>query len=913
MSVRVENESRRRTASWVAIRRWIAANTFAPAWLTPAWSRHASVGYLTASLLQVLTALATLVLVRVFPLLKFQDALSLLVIALVALNWGAGPGLLAVLVGGAVHDYVVLPPQFSWTLTSNSDVASLVLFLIVGLTISIIGSRAGRARREAHAARTVAETAQRTAEALTRRLHALQAVTETALAHLDIDNLQQQLLDRITQVLAVDNTVILLVDETGQELVVHMAHGPEEQVAGQVRVPIGQGIAGQIAASREPLIVDDLRTVEVVNPLLREQIRSLMGVPLVVQDRVIGVLHVGTRALRHFTEDDLRLLHLVAGRIALALDHARLYEAQRSARAQATTQAAELAAVFDAITDGILVYDREGHLLRSNAAARAINDLLEQPGYRDRPFAERLALAAPRDAEGPPVRPADAPISRVLRGEVFTGANAVDSLVRLADGHEVLLNVTGAPIRDAEGHVSGAVIVNRDVTGRRLLERRTHEALDAVLTMAEAVVLVPDDTAAGEEQAVGASRAAMRRLAELTRRVLGCHGVAILALDPETDILHQMAAAVLSPEQERYWQTMVEGRRLGERLGAAALAHLRAGDVLTLDMARPPLRELPNPFGVRIVLVAPVRIGERLIGLLGINSGDDRPYTPDEMTLAGAVARLTALVIERERLLRERAQAQATELALRETTRRMDEFLSIAAHELRTPLTSLKGYLQLAEQSVARGLRAAQAGGRAGLSTLNTVHPMLQQVDVQISRIERLTNDLVDVSRIQAGRLAMQLMPCDLVPIVVDAVREQTLTAPTRTIDVVVPPGAAVTVLADADRIGQVVTNYLTNALKYSADDKPVTVGLEVNSAMARISVHDTGPGIPAAEQERIWERFYRVAGIEHRSGSGIGLGMGLYISRTIVERHHGHVGVESHPGSGSTFWFTLPLRGDWR
>jgi signal transduction histidine kinase len=431
--------------------------------------------------------------------------------------------------------------------------------------------------------------------------------------------------------------------------------------------------------------------------------------------------------------------------------------------------------------------------------------------------------------------------------------------------------------------------------------------------MAEAVVLVPDDTAAGEEQAVGASRAAMRRLAELTRRVLGCQGVAILALDPETDALHQMAAAVLSPEQERYWQTMVEGRRLGERLEAAALAHLRAGDVLTLDMARPPLCELPNPFGVRMVLLAPVRLGERLIGLLGINSGEDRPYTPDEMTLAGAVAKLTALVIERERLLRERAQAQATELALRETTRRMDEFLSIAAHELRTPLTSLKGYLQLAERSVARGLHAARAGDRTGLSTLGTVYPMLQQVDTQISRIERLTSDLVDVSRIQAGRLEMQLMPCDLVPIVVEAVREQRLTAPARQIDLDVPPGAAVTVLADADRIGQVVTNYLTNALKYSADDKAVTVGLDVDGAMARVTVHDAGPGIPAAEQERIWERFYRVPGIEHRSGSGIGLGMGLYISRTIVERHHGHVGVKSHPGSGSTFWFTLPLLGDRR
>jgi signal transduction histidine kinase len=314
-----------------------------------------------------------------------------------------------------------------------------------------------------------------------------------------------------------------------------------------------------------------------------------------------------------------------------------------------------------------------------------------------------------------------------------------------------------------------------------------------------------------------------------------------------------------------------------------------------------------------MVLLAPVRCGERLVGILGINSGEDRPYTPDEIALAGAAAKLTALIIERERLLRERAEARATELALRETTRRMDEFLSIAAHELKTPLTSLKGYMQLAERRIAQSVRDEQAGDRAGRSALDAVYQMLQQVHTQISRIERFTSDLVDVSRIQAGRLEMRLAPCDLATIVREAVDEQRLTVPARAIEVDMPPGAAVAVLADADRIGQVVTNYLTNALKYSAEGTAVTVGLEVDGAMARVWVRDAGPGIPAAEQKCIWERFYRAPGIEHRSGSGIGLGMGLYISRTILERHRGHVGVHSQPGSGSTFWFTLPLLGDRR
>jgi len=104
--------------------------------------------------------------------------------------------------------------------------------------------------------------------------------------------------------------------------------------------------------------------------------------------------------------------------------------------------------------------------------------------------------------------------------------------------------------------------------------------------------------------------------------------------------------------------------------------------------------------------------------------------------------------------------------------------------------------------------------------------------------------------------------------------------------------------------------NYLTNALKYSAEDRPVEIGIEMEDWVARVWVRDAGPGIPSEEQDRVWERFHRVPGIEVQSGSGIGLGLGLHISRTIIERHRGHVGVESTPGVGATFWFTLPLVG---
>ncbi|HKC75300.1 MAG TPA: GAF domain-containing protein, partial [Chloroflexota bacterium] len=179
------------------------------------------------------------------------------------------------------------------------------------------------------------------AETATVRLQAIQSVTDAALAHLALEDLLPRVLDRLTTALAVDNASVLLLSENGENLVLHMARGPEEQVAGQVRVPLGHGIAGHIAATRAPLIVDDLATIEVVNPFLRGTIHSLMGVPLVVEDRVIGVVHVGSRAPRHFTADDVHLLQLVADRIALAIGHAHLYAAERRAHTQAVNAVQE--------------------------------------------------------------------------------------------------------------------------------------------------------------------------------------------------------------------------------------------------------------------------------------------------------------------------------------------------------------------------------------------------------------------------------------------------------------------------------------------------------------------------------------------------------------------------------------------
>jgi signal transduction histidine kinase len=159
------------------------------------------------------------------------------------------------------------------------------------------------------------------------RLEHVQAITDAALAHLEIDDLLDILLPRIRTILGADTCAVLLVDEDRQELVARAAVGIEEEVEQGVRIPIGRGFAGRVAAERRPVILDDVDHADVLNPILREKgIKSLLGVPLVVGEGVVGVLHVGSLTHRTFTDDDTDLLQLVADRVALAIERARLHE-----------------------------------------------------------------------------------------------------------------------------------------------------------------------------------------------------------------------------------------------------------------------------------------------------------------------------------------------------------------------------------------------------------------------------------------------------------------------------------------------------------------------------------------------------------------------------------------------------------
>lgn len=240
--------------------------------------------------------------------------------------------------------------------------------------------------------------------------------------------------------------------------------------------------------------------------------------------------------------------------------------------------------------------------------------------------------------------------------------------------------------------------------------------------------------------------------------------------------------------------------------------------------------------------------------------------------------------------------------------RRVDEFLELAGHELRTPLTTIKGNLTLARRFLLNCLREVPGDEERLKSRLQEILIMLERADQQADIQNHLLSDLQDATRLTSRKMKLVFTFCDLSRIAQRVVEEQRSLAATRVIHLDVPTTTPISITADAYHIGHSIGIYISNALKFSPQGSHVIVRAQVLGESARLAVEDSGPGIPPEEQPRIWERFYRVPGIERRNGASVGLGLGLYLCRVIIEEHHGQVGLESAPGKGSTFWFTLPL-----
>ncbi len=681
--------------------------------------------------------------------------------------------------------------------------------------------------------------------------------------------------------------------------------------------------------------------------------------------------------------------------------------------------------IFEALADGLMVYDPDGRVVRTNTAVRRIlgMDAVPPDAYA-RSVRERASLYVVRDVRGAPLAPEDWPAMRILRGEALTGPHTMDIQVRIPDGREVFLNVSGGPLRDRVGRLIGAVCVYRDQTERKRLETSELDTERLLRTTFEqAAVGIAHTSPEGRFlrfnrrlcDIVGYNREelAARTLQDITHPddldASVAHFQRMLAgeLDTyETDKryvrkegvpvwVHLTASLVRTPEGEADYfistvQDITERKRLEQERARlleqeraaraeaeAALASASASEAQAAERAEqlqtiletmadgvlvsdhrgrplqmnrayrsllavdhvPGFEAMPTADWVHRLDMRDVTIGEPLPfgriplvrALQGeIVTGPDadfrmRALDGRELEVSASAAPLRdrdgrivgAVTVVRDttwprRLERERESARANALAAREASLRMEEFLATAAHDLRTPVGTTVGYIDLADLKFQRLASKAQGECPALIPQVEAARVSLEEATQSGERLTRLVNVLLDTAAIRAGKLELHHTRFDLAALVHQQVEAQRMAASHRTIRLHTPYGEPVLVNADAERIGQVTANYLTNALKYSLPERPVIVSVEADQGWARVTVRDEGPGLAVDEQTRIWVPFHQVPGVAVQGGAPGGaigsLGLGLHISKTIIEAHGGHVGVESEVGRGSTFWFALPL-----
>lgn len=230
----------------------------------------------------------------------------------------------------------------------------------------------------------------------------------------------------------------------------------------------------------------------------------------------------------------------------------------------------------------------------------------------------------------------------------------------------------------------------------------------------------------------------------------------------------------------------------------------------------------------------------------------------------------------------------------KEIEQRKDDFISMASHELKTPVTSIKGFTQLLVR------RFQRLGDEESLR-------FLARMDTQLNKLTKLISDLLDLSKIQAGRLEYREEPFELNALLKEIIENVQGTTATHALILKASTHEEhVNVLGDKDRVGQVFINLLTNAIKYSPKANRVLVQITKEGENAVVRVQDFGVGIAPNHQQQIFERFYQINEPDLKTYPG--LGIGLYISKEIVERHHGHIKVNSRKGEGTTFSVFLPL-----
>ncbi|MFL5358602.1 GAF domain-containing protein [Archangium sp.] len=636
---------------------------------------------------------------------------------------------------------------------------------------------------------------------------------------------------------------------------------PPEVAAAVSPLTLGQGMPMDDALQRrQPVLLESREEIARRYPAMEQQVRALSPttsslamacVPMVVDERALGVLIFGFSSVHRFDDDERVFLALLAHHAAQALERARLFAQERSAREALREAHHTLEAIVQSSPTAITLMELDGTVRLWNPAAEHIF------GWKACEVMGRFIPTVP----GEKLEEFRDNLERVARGESILG---LETRRHRRDGTLIDVSMWGTAVSVA-GERRLCLTVQADIT-----ERKRAEA--ALRFLAEASTVL----ASSLEHEVTLERVA--HLAVPTYAD-GCY----VYLLGEGGAVSCVATARAEPQPElpRELGPLAPGESAVSRVIRSGQPELCAD---CSGRAPPPPGEssLPCERAARSYLCVPLLVRGQTIGALSFVSSH-HGYDAQHLALAQDLARHAALAIDNARLYRE----------ARDAIRLREEFLSIASHELRTPITALRLQVQ--------GLLGALARGPECISP-QRLRRGLEGVDRQVKRQMQLVNDLLDVSRMEAGRLVPRPEPLELSALVREVVEhfEQDLARTGSRLTLHAP--APVCGSWDRPRLEQVVVNLVANAVKYG-QGKPIELTVEAEGEWARLTVRDEGIGIAPEHLERVFGRFERAVSERHYGG----FGLGLWIAREVIEAMGGRITVSSQLGVGSTFRVELP------
>lgn len=491
-----------------------------------------------------------------------------------------------------------------------------------------------------------------------------------------------------------------------------------------------------------------------------------------------------------------------------------------------------------------------------------------------------------------PIRKEDLPLVRVLNGEEVKNMEVV---IAPKNKTPVLAQVTGKLLYNEEGQKSGAVVTMLDITD----SRRASEEISQMNRSLETMVTERTNRLNYLDKITSLLLATLNH--EEIIYQIAVSGLPSIADGCIIDLVggdsinrlvtkhHDPAIEVHMMELQKKFPPQFDSPQPSSRVirsGKPQLLKDVDKSVIGEHTINKEHSDLISKIGIRSHLAVPLVSRGKIIGALNLLITTDRKHFDEEdLSLAMELSRRATIAIENARLF---AQAQSA-------IKQRDEFISVASHELKTPITSLK--LQL--EAIARSI------SKSHLERID--HEYLQKFSAssirQLDRLTRLVEDMLDISRITTGKLALDLRVADFSDITRDVISRFQNQLNELNISFEAELDEDVIIECDPFRIEQVITNLMTNAIRYG-ERKPISVQLKKDNEKAILKIKDSGRGISKADHARIFNRFERAIGATDISG----LGLGLFISKQIVEEHKGKITVESELGQGSTFIFTLPV-----